>query len=178
MWDYCGMSRNARTASGTRLERIRDLREEFWSNVNVPGSGEDLNQSLENAGRVADFLELAELMCLDALDRNEAAAAISARNSRRRRRSPARRRHFSYVAAWEYAGPDRAPAASQGAAGIRVRASRRNGVTNDRVMNQAELLHVWRQKNAVGRAACSAMRRATSIPICRSSRCSTSSTKG
>jgi succinate dehydrogenase / fumarate reductase flavoprotein subunit len=70
MWDKCGM---ARDASGLReaLGRIPELREEFWRNVNVPGSDAELNQALEKAGRVADFLELAELMCRDALHREE-----------------------------------------------------------------------------------------------------------
>jgi succinate dehydrogenase / fumarate reductase flavoprotein subunit len=70
MWDKCGM---ARSASGLReaIDRIPALREEFWASVNVPGSGNELNQSLEHAGRVADFMELAELMCVDALHREE-----------------------------------------------------------------------------------------------------------
>ena len=70
LWDDCGM---ARTAAGLQkaLQRVPELREEFWKNVNVLGSGEELNQALENAGRVADFLEFAELMCLDAFERNE-----------------------------------------------------------------------------------------------------------
>ena len=65
----------ARTAEGLKkaLQLIPQLREEFWQNVNVPGSGESLNQSLERAGRVADFLELGELLCLDALTRGSAA---------------------------------------------------------------------------------------------------------
>ena len=68
MWDYCGMSRNE---SGLKhaLQRIPELRSEFWRDVNVPGGGVELNQSLERAGRVADFLELGELMCIDALQR-------------------------------------------------------------------------------------------------------------
>src|SRR6185295_17827078 len=68
MWDKCGMARHA---AGLReaLARIPELREEFWRNLNVPGSDESLNQALEKAGRVADFLELGELMCLDALHR-------------------------------------------------------------------------------------------------------------
>ena len=70
MWDDCGMSRNA-AGLKEAIGKIRALREEFWQNVNVPGIGDDLNQSLEKAGRVADFLELAELMCIDALERNE-----------------------------------------------------------------------------------------------------------
>ncbi|MEO6828638.1 MAG: fumarate reductase/succinate dehydrogenase flavoprotein subunit, partial [Acidobacteriaceae bacterium] len=70
VWEYCGM---ARTAAGleTAIVKIRALRQEFWRNVTVPGSGDDLNQSLEKAGRVADFFELAELMCIDARERNE-----------------------------------------------------------------------------------------------------------
>ncbi len=66
VWDYCGMSRNAEGLESA-IGKIRELREEYWRNVNVPGSGEDLNQRLEKAGRVADFFELAELMCIDAL---------------------------------------------------------------------------------------------------------------
>jgi hypothetical protein len=70
MWDECGMARNAEGLKRA-LERIPGLREEFWQNVNVPGSGDDLNQSLEHAGRLADFLEFGELMCRDALERDE-----------------------------------------------------------------------------------------------------------
>ena len=70
MWDNCGMARNAQGLTAA-ISRIQELRQEFWQNVNVPGSGADLNQQLENAGRVADFLELGELMCRDALHRNE-----------------------------------------------------------------------------------------------------------
>ena len=70
VWDYCGMSR---TGAGLdqAIGKIRELREQFWRDVNVPGSADDLNQSLEKAGRVADFFELAELMCIDALNREE-----------------------------------------------------------------------------------------------------------
>src|ERR1700734_3524128 len=67
MWDECGMSRTAQGLEKA-VGQIRALREEYWQNVTVPGSGDDLNQSLEKAGRVADFFELAELMCIDALD--------------------------------------------------------------------------------------------------------------
>ncbi|HSG99086.1 MAG TPA: fumarate reductase/succinate dehydrogenase flavoprotein subunit, partial [candidate division Zixibacteria bacterium] len=70
MWEYCGMARNA-TGLKKALEMIPQLREEFWRDLSVPGSGAELNQSLENAGRVADFLEFAELMCHDALHREE-----------------------------------------------------------------------------------------------------------
>ena len=74
MWEYCGMARDA-AGLRTALAEIPKLREEFWHDVRVPGTGAELNQSLENAGRVADFLELAELMCLDALDREESCGA-------------------------------------------------------------------------------------------------------
>ena len=109
VWDYCGM---ARTAEGleTAIQKIRALREEYWQNVNVPGSGDDLNQSLEKAGRVADFFELAELMCIDARDRNESCGG----HFREEYQTPdgeAQRddEHYSYVAAWGYRGPDAPP---------------------------------------------------------------------
>ena len=70
MWDYCGMSRSAGGLKHA-LGAIPELRERFWREVRVPGESTDLNQSLENAGRVADYFELAELMCLDALEREE-----------------------------------------------------------------------------------------------------------
>lgn len=70
LWDKCGMSRNE-NGLGEALREIPKIREEFWSNVKVTGSGEELNQNLEMAGRVADFLEFGELMCMDALERNE-----------------------------------------------------------------------------------------------------------
>ena len=74
LWDLCGMSRHEK---GLReaLKKIPELREQFWHEVRVPGNGEDFNQSLERAGRVADFLEFAELMCIDALERDESAGA-------------------------------------------------------------------------------------------------------
>jgi succinate dehydrogenase / fumarate reductase flavoprotein subunit len=74
LWEKCGMSRHEK---GLReaLEKIPELREQFWHDVRVPGSEEDFNQSLERAGRLADFLEFAELMCLDALERDESAGA-------------------------------------------------------------------------------------------------------
>ena len=73
MWDHCGIERNEQTLKeGLRL--IPELRDKFWSDVNVPGNGESLNQSLEHAGRVADLLEFGELMCIDALNRDESCA--------------------------------------------------------------------------------------------------------
>ena len=109
MWDNCGMER---TAAGLRqnLQRIPELREEFWQNVNVPGTGEELNQSLEKAGRVADFLEFGELMSLDALQREESCGGHF-RSEHQTPDGEALRDddNFCYVAAWEYQGKDKAP---------------------------------------------------------------------
>ena len=110
LWDECGMSRN-KEGLKKALQRIPELREEFWKNVNVLGSGEELNQALENAGRVADFLEFGWLMCLDALHRNESCGG----HFREEHQTPDGEAlrddtNFSYVAAWEYAGPGKAPA--------------------------------------------------------------------
>jgi succinate dehydrogenase flavoprotein subunit len=109
MWENCGM---ARSADGLRsnLARIPALREEFWRNVNVPGSGEELNQALEKAGRVADFLEFAELLCHDALHREESCGGHF-RVEHQTEDGEAKRddEHFCYVAAWEYQGADKAP---------------------------------------------------------------------
>src|SRR5689334_17493612 len=104
VWDYCGMSRTSQGLE-TAIEQIRELREEYWQNVKVPGSGDDFNQSLEKAGRVADFFELAELMCVDALERNESCGG----HFREEYQTPdgeAQRddENYSYVAAWEYRG--------------------------------------------------------------------------
>jgi succinate dehydrogenase / fumarate reductase, flavoprotein subunit len=109
MWDYCGMSR---TAGGLRhaLSAIPDLREQFWSDVRVLGSGEELNQSLEKAGRVADFFELAELMCIDALDRNESCGGHFREEYQTPDGEAARDdAHYSYVAAWEFRGVGNPP---------------------------------------------------------------------
>jgi succinate dehydrogenase / fumarate reductase flavoprotein subunit len=109
VWDYCGM---ARTAEGLELAigKIRALRDEYWQNVTVPGSGDDLNESLEKAGRVADFFELAELMCIDARNRNESCGGHF-REEYQTADGEAQRddEHYSYVAAWGYKGPDAAP---------------------------------------------------------------------
>jgi succinate dehydrogenase / fumarate reductase flavoprotein subunit len=109
MWEYCGM---ARSAEGLRkaLELIPALRAEFWRDVMVPGEGADLNQTLEHAGRVADFLELGELMCRDALHREESCGGHF-RVEHQTADGEALRddEHFAYVAAWEYAGEGKAP---------------------------------------------------------------------
>jgi succinate dehydrogenase / fumarate reductase flavoprotein subunit len=102
MWDYCGMERTEESLRKA-LERIPELREEFWSNVKVPGDAEGLNQALERAGRVADFFELAELMCIDALHRTESAGGHFRAESQDEDGEALRDdEHFAYVAAWEW----------------------------------------------------------------------------
>jgi succinate dehydrogenase / fumarate reductase flavoprotein subunit len=109
MWDYCGMERNEEGLTKA-LERLPSLREEFWRDVKIVGTGEGLNQSLEKAGRVADFLELAELMCIDALHRRESCGGHF-RSESQTEDGEAQRddENFSYVAAWEFAGTGEAP---------------------------------------------------------------------
>ncbi|MCW2912404.1 MAG: succinate dehydrogenase or fumarate reductase, flavoprotein subunit [Actinomycetia bacterium] len=109
MWEYCGMER---TEEGLRkaLELIPALREEFWQRVKVPGSGDDLNQSLEKAGRVADFFELAELMVVDALHRTESCGGHFRAESQDADGEALRDDvNFSYVGAWEWAGEGEQP---------------------------------------------------------------------
>jgi succinate dehydrogenase / fumarate reductase flavoprotein subunit len=109
MWDYCGMERSD---EGLRkaLDRIPELRREFWNGVKVPGSASTLNQSLEKAGRVADYFELAELMCLDALHRTESCGGHFRAESQTDDGEALRDDdNFSYVAAWEYTGQGQAP---------------------------------------------------------------------
>jgi len=104
VWDYCGMSRTA-VGLNTAIEQIRALRDEYWENVNVPGSAADLNQSLEKAGRVADFFELAELMCIDARERNESCGGHF-REEYQTPEGEAQRddENYAYAAAWGYRG--------------------------------------------------------------------------
>jgi len=108
-WEMCGMSR---TKEGLEeaLRKIPELHAEFWSNVKVSGTGESFNQSLERAGRVADFFELAELMCYDALDRQESCGGHF-REEYQTPEGEAKRddENYSYVAAWEYKGPGETP---------------------------------------------------------------------
>ncbi|MFN7940960.1 MAG: fumarate reductase/succinate dehydrogenase flavoprotein subunit [Thermoanaerobaculia bacterium] len=110
MWHHCGMARNA-AGLETAMARIPDLRREFWRDVNVLGDGEGLNQSLEKAGRVADFLELGELVCRDALARAESCGGHF-REESQTEDGEARRddERFSHVAAWEWTGEGSAPA--------------------------------------------------------------------
>ena len=108
-WDKCGMARN-RSGLSEALRKIPVIREEFWKNVNVPGFGEDLNQSLEKAGRVADFLEFAELLITDALHREESCGGHF-REEYQTPEGEAKRddEKFSYVAAWEFKGVGEPP---------------------------------------------------------------------
>jgi succinate dehydrogenase / fumarate reductase flavoprotein subunit len=109
MWDYCGMARDAAGLTKA-IELIPRLREEFWQDLMVPGEGAELNQTLEHAGRVSDFLELGELMCRDALHREESCGGHF-RVEHQTADGEALRddEHFAYVAAWEYAGEGKPP---------------------------------------------------------------------
>jgi succinate dehydrogenase / fumarate reductase flavoprotein subunit len=109
MWELCGMARN-RAGLEMALQKIPALREEFWADVRVPGQGDELNQSLEYAGRVADFLEIGELLCRDALAREESCGAHF-REEYQTAEGEALRddERFCHVAAWEYAGEGKTP---------------------------------------------------------------------
>jgi succinate dehydrogenase / fumarate reductase flavoprotein subunit len=104
MWDQCGMSRNAEGLK-KNLCRIPELRDEFWHNVSVPGSGQELNRALEQAGRVADYFEFSELLCQDALDRDESCGGHF-RVEHQYPDGEAKRddERFLHVSAWEFAG--------------------------------------------------------------------------
>jgi succinate dehydrogenase / fumarate reductase flavoprotein subunit len=109
LWEKCGMARNE-AGLKEALKRIPELREEFWKTVNVTGENGELNQSLEYAGRVADFMEFAELLCLDALHRRESCGGHF-REEFQTPEGEAQRddQNFSYVAAWEFQGVDKPP---------------------------------------------------------------------
>ncbi len=109
IWDKCGMARD-KAGLEEAIAKIPELREQFWHDVNVPGSGENLNQALERAGRVADFFELAELLCRDALHRDESCGGHF-RSEHQTPDGEAMRDDagFTYVAAWEHKGDDAAP---------------------------------------------------------------------
>jgi succinate dehydrogenase / fumarate reductase flavoprotein subunit len=104
LWHACGMAREKSLLEST-IKQIQALREEFWQQVKVTGSAETLNQTLERAGRVADFFELAELMCIDALSREES-CGCHARSEHLTEEGEAKRddNDYSYVAAWQYSG--------------------------------------------------------------------------
>jgi len=104
MWDYCGMVRNEEGLKKA-LVLIKELEEEFWKNLKVAGKGDEVNQELEKAGRVADFFELGRLLCLDALNRKESCGAHFREESQTDTGEAQRDDdHYSYVAAWEYKG--------------------------------------------------------------------------
>jgi len=109
IWNYCGMARNEEGLSKA-MNLIRDLRNEFWENVIVPGSDMDFNLSLQKAGRVADYLEFGELLVTDALARKESCGGHF-REEYQTEEGEAKRddENFCYVAAWEYNGPGKAP---------------------------------------------------------------------
>ena len=121
MWDHCGMARSSEGLDKA-LARIPEIREEFWNNVRIPGAGDIANMELEKAGRVADFLEFAEVMCHDARDREESCGghfrtehqftdADPAVQSGKNQAGEAKRHDdkFSYVSCWEYKGEGHAP---------------------------------------------------------------------
>jgi len=110
LWEHCGMSRNNEGLNRAR-GLVRELKDEFWRNVKVPGAGRDFNQSLEKAGRIADFLEFADLMIVDALTRQESCGchfnqAFQTEENEARRDDD----NFAHVAAWEYRGDEKEPA--------------------------------------------------------------------
>ncbi|MFH1321055.1 MAG: fumarate reductase/succinate dehydrogenase flavoprotein subunit [Bacteroidota bacterium] len=106
MWDYCGMKRNEQGLKKA-IGLIDELQKEFWKDVKIPGKIDELNQELEKAGRVADYFELAKLMCMDALDRNESCGAHFREESQTEGGEAKRDdENYSYVAAWKYKGDD------------------------------------------------------------------------
>jgi succinate dehydrogenase / fumarate reductase flavoprotein subunit len=109
LWDNVGMSR-VEAGLHRAVAQIRELRAEFWENVRVPGTHEDLNQALEYAGRVGDYLEFAELLTVDALHRRESCGGHFREESQTADNEALRDdEHFAYVAAWEYSGPEKEP---------------------------------------------------------------------
>jgi succinate dehydrogenase / fumarate reductase, flavoprotein subunit len=109
LWENCGMARTKASLEEV-IRKIPALREEFWNNVSVTGSGQDMNMALEYAGRVADFLEFGELMSRDALDRNESCGAHFREEFQTAEGEPQRNdEEYSFVSAWQYEGPDKPP---------------------------------------------------------------------
>ena len=109
LWEHCGMARTRESLTAA-LKLIPALRDEFWANVTVPGSAATLNQSLEQAGRVADFFELGELLCLDALTREESCGGHF-REEYQYPDGECKRddEKFAHVAAWEFQGAGKPP---------------------------------------------------------------------
>ena len=104
MWEKCGMARNEKGLTEA-IDEIKALRKEFWENVKIPGEIFEMNPELDKAGRVADFLELGELMCIDALNRRESCGGHFREESQTSEGEALRNDdEFSYVAAWEFTG--------------------------------------------------------------------------
>jgi succinate dehydrogenase / fumarate reductase flavoprotein subunit len=109
MWDYCGMARNKEGLEGA-IEKIKKLRDEFWTDVRVLGAADDFNMSLEKAGRVADFLEFGEIMCRDALARDESCGGHFREEHQTEEGEAVRNdKDFQHVSVWEYKGDDETP---------------------------------------------------------------------
>jgi succinate dehydrogenase / fumarate reductase, flavoprotein subunit len=109
MWDLCGMERSEESLRKA-LDRIPEIRQEFWTNVKITGDWHSLNQTLEHAGRVADFIDLAELMCIDALHRAESCGGHFRAESQTPEGEALRDdEHFAYVAAWEWTPENQPP---------------------------------------------------------------------
>ena len=109
MWDNCGMSRNGKDLKNALIQ-IKDLKNDFWNNILVPGKDNELNPELEKAGRVADFIELGELMIYDALDREESCGGHF-REEHQTPEGEALRddKNYTFVSAWEFKGEDEKP---------------------------------------------------------------------
>ena len=103
VWDKIGMARNEKRPQEARSKKFRKVKQKFWSQISIPGDDKDVNQELEKALRIKDFIELAELMAHDALDRNESCGAHF-REEYQTEENEAKRNDtdFKYVAAWEY----------------------------------------------------------------------------
>ena len=109
LWDHCGISRNA-DGLEQALEAIPAIRDRFWSDLRLPGTSRQLNQSLEHAGRLADFIEFAELMCLDALTRDESCGCHLREEHQTEEGETLRDDvNFAHVAVWEYQGHEKPP---------------------------------------------------------------------
>jgi succinate dehydrogenase / fumarate reductase flavoprotein subunit len=109
MWEHCGMARNEKGLQAA-IAKIPEIRAEFWENVKVPGSGAEFNMALESAGRVADFLEFAELMCRDALARDESCGGHFREEHQTEEGEAVRNdEQYCHVSAWEHTGVGREP---------------------------------------------------------------------
>ncbi|MEK7226239.1 MAG: fumarate reductase/succinate dehydrogenase flavoprotein subunit, partial [Bacteroidota bacterium] len=110
MWEKCGMARNAKNLQEAITE-IQQLKKEFWSDVRIPGAVNEMNPELDKAGRVAEFIELGELMCKDALNRNESCGGHFREESQTEEGEAKRNdNEYAYVAAWEFKGESNLPA--------------------------------------------------------------------